>query len=128
MQDIYKDLQLLEDEQEEQDKDLILDMLDSLTHIYVEDEDESREVPWYCMLNDVASDYGYTSKEMSDFAKDNGYIVFKISPIGSFEGGLAIADKDVNLDVVKENVRTSVVDDFEQEKRFTKTKSNNNWW
>ena len=122
MQDIYKDLQLLEDEQEEQDKDLILDMLDSLTHFYREDEDESVRVPWYCMLSDVASDVGYSEKEMSDFAQDNGYIVFKISPIGSFEGGLAIADKDVDIDVVKENVRKAVVDDFEEEKDIPEVK------
>ena len=44
MQDIYKDLMLLEDEQEEQDKDLVLDMIDSLTHFYVEEEDR-RYVP-----------------------------------------------------------------------------------
>ena len=123
MQDIYKDLMLLEDEQEEQDKDLVLDMIDSLTHFYVEEEDEtSRKVPWYCMLSDVASDFGYSDKEMMDFAKNNGYIVFKISPIGSFKGGLAIADKDVDLDMVKENVRKSVVDDFENEKDIPEVK------
>ena len=123
MQDIYKDLMLLEDEQEEQDKDLVLDMIDSLTHFYVEEEDEtSRKVPWYCMLSDVASDFGYSDKEMMDFAKNNGYIVFKISPIGSFRGGLAIADKDVDLDMVKENVRKSVVDDFENEKDIPEVK------
>lgn len=122
MQDIYKDLILLEDEQEEQDKDLILDMLDSLTHIYREDEDESIRVPWYCMLSDVANDFGYSDKEMSDFAQDKGYIVFKISPIGSFEGGLAIADKDVDFDIVKENVRHSVIDDFDEEKDIPEVK------
>ena len=123
MQNIYKDLFLLEDEQEEQDKDLILDMLDSLTHFYVEDEDEqSRKVPWYCMLDSVASDFGYSHKEMSDFAKKNGYIVFKISPIGSFEGGVAIADKDVNFDDIKENIRHSIIDDFDNEKDIPEVK------
>ena len=122
MQDIYKDLMLLEDEQEEETKDLILDTLNSLTHFYVEDEDGSRKVPWYCMLDSIASDYGYSEKEMSDFAQKNGFIVFKISPIGSFEGGLAIADKDVDFETVKENIKKSVIDDFEEEKDIPEVK------
>lgn len=123
MQNIYKDLRLLEEEQEEQDKDIILDELHSLTHAYSENENEGTiETPWYCMLNTIASDFGYSSQEMMKFAKDHGYIVFKISPIGSFEGGLAIADKNVDLDMVKENVRKSVIDDFENEKDIPEVK------
>ena len=117
MKDIYKDLKLLEDEQEEQDKDIILDELHSLTHLYKDSEEEGIiETPWYCLLESIASDFGYTQQEMMNFAKDNGYIVFKISPIGSFEGGLAIADKDVDLEMVKANIKKQVEDDFEEEK------------
>ena len=116
MQDIYKDLMLLEDEQEEETKDIIYDELYSLTHLYQDNEDEIIETPWYCMLETIASNYGYTTQEMINFAKDHDYIVFKISPIGSFEGGLAIGAKDVDLDMVKENIKKMVEDDFEETK------------
>ena len=117
MKDIYKDLMLLEDEQEEQEKDIIFDELHSLTHLYKDDEDEGIvEVPWYCFLESVASDFGYDYQEMINLIKDSpDYIVFKIHPVGSFNGAICIGAKDVNLDAVKEDIKKMCEDDFGDE-------------
>ena len=117
MKDIYKDLMLLEDEQEEQEKDIIFDELHSLTHLYKDDEDEGTiEVPWYCFLESVASDFGYDYQEMINLIKDSpDYIVFKIHPVGSFDGAICIGAKGLNLDVVKEDIKKMCEDDFGDE-------------
>ena len=119
MLDIYEQLNLLEEEQEEESRDIILDEIESLTHIYSENEDEETVVtPWYCMLNTIASNYGYSEKEMSDLAESNGYIILKIPTVSDFEGGLAIADKDVNLDAVKADIKKAVEDDYSEVSDF----------
>ena len=73
-----------------EDLDIILDTIDSFTHFY---DVDGNKISSYCMFKALQDNFGLSSKELTDIAKEYGYKVFKIPAVGDMEGGLAIADK-----------------------------------
>lgn len=94
------------------DRDYILDEMESFTHRTVNRDGKTVVEPWYFMMSVLMDSYGLNENEVRKLAEDNGYIVLLLPKVGSFDGGPAIADSNVDLDKVRKSIEDFVADEL----------------
>lgn len=97
--EVFAELRNINEDLELEDKDIILDSIESLTRFY---DDAGKEIPNFCRFKAIQDDFGLSDKELIDLAKDNGYNVFKIITENNSE--FVIAHPDCSEEVIKEAV------------------------
>ena len=97
--ELFKQLNTLNEEVEIEDKDIILDSIESLTRFTNAD---GKEIPDFCRFKTIQDNFGLSDKDLLDLAKENGYNVFKIKTEDNSE--FVIAHPDCSEEVIKEAV------------------------
>ena len=97
--ELFEQLNNLNEEVEIEDKDIILDSIESLTRFTNAD---GKEIPDFCRFKTIQDNFGLSDKDLLDLAKENGYNVFKIKTENNSE--FVIAHPDCSEEVIKEAV------------------------
>ena len=86
--------------QEATEYDIILSVMDELTHTYV----DGRETPSYFDIDEITNNYGLSSSEVIDIAENNGYNVYRIPGGENLVDKVVIAHESLSYgDIVKED-------------------------
>jgi len=86
--------------QEATEYDVILSVMDELTHTYA----DGREVPSYFDIEEITNNYGLSSSEVIDIAENNGYNVYRIPGGENLVDKVVIAHESLSYgDIVKED-------------------------
>ena len=98
--------------QEATEYDIILSVMNELTHNYV----DGRETPSYFVIDEITDNYGLSSSEVIDIAENNGYNIYRIPGGDNLVDKIVIAHEDLSYgDIVKEDTTKVDIEELGKE-------------